>query len=174
MDHGLNPSVSLLVQDIPLPDVEFGLREATLVTAEEQAFLEEPWEGAKILIPQEASVREFLVLNIRPNSLRDLQHIAATYRELLKASSATSAGCVINFSVTPNLPGNLGPLFGYNALISVIQNGTHFEVRYNSYEMDEERPSFLCLDESAWESQIELKLGEPFEAFFNRLFFIED
>ena len=165
-----NPSIALVARDLPLPDVGKQRQVITLVTTAEQEFSTEPWEGAKIFIPLEDVVREYQVVNVYPQSLLDLQNIAATYRELVKSAGVTSAGCVINFSAVPQLPGNLGQLFGYTVLLSVVQTGVDFEIRSHPYEPDS--PGYLVTEDCAWKTKIEQKLGESFEVFFSRLFFI--
>ena len=138
----------------------------TLVTSIELDFLYRPWQGARyiaILADHTASI----FYDPSPCKLpTDVQQVAARFREMSQEIDAVYFACVVNLDATPTLPGSLGPLFGFQVLISVVGS----ELRIKPYDASSGELEFRGTLRSAMNTQWEHTLGEPIEKFLNRLF----
>jgi len=138
----------------------------------ENEFFTQPWMGAKFILVE--SSRSFMYVfetqQTRVSGPEDLQSIAAMYRELENKFNTTIASCIINVNAIPKMPGNVGYIFGYQALYTLTRQGSLCDISKVSYDDSNGAPEIIESESSAMKTAWEERIGEPLEHFIKRLF----
>jgi hypothetical protein len=141
----------------------------TQVTDMEQEFLCSPWQGARFLFPENSTLT-VLSLSNKVRSLKNIQETALAYREFKNTLGSTRSSCVMNINAIPKMPGYMGYIFGYQGIISIIEEDGKVELRQIHYD-DSDGPPTLCNHtESAMQGTWEDKICGPFEEYILKLF----
>jgi hypothetical protein len=162
-DFKKNAGMTFKWSDLVISPSEFSL--ITLVTDLEQAFLSNSWDGSKFLVVSGDAATVFH----DPTPVRtpaNIQQTASRFREVSQELAVKAFACIINLDATPDLPGALGPLFGFQALVSVLGE----EMRVRPYDTSSGGIEFRGTLDSAMKTNWEYSLGEPLEKFLHRLF----
>ncbi len=160
-------SVGFFCRDETLRSDELSL--LTLITDMELDFLKNPWSGSKLIVVhgQTATVVEDRRQVKTPS---DIQKVASKFRELLYDVGADQYACLVNLDATPDLPGSLGPLFGFQVLLSAFGSMDTLELRTRYYDASSGDLEYRSDLESAMKTKWQMVLKEPIEKFLSRLF----
>lgn len=145
----------------------------TQVTNIEQELFMVPWQGARFLfVCNDTMVK--ICYDAKISSLKDIQILASDYREMkVSLVNCTASCCVINVNAIPKMQGYIGYIFGYQGVLSIIEDYNGLEFRQLHYDDSDGLPDSCPYDGSAMQSEWEDKIKEPFEDYIVKLFTTE-